>query len=76
MFDTAMNMTKNTIIRSFMTVALIMMSAVAMADGATFKIHEGVVDAATKAKMERNVMTMINLFKTAADEQQKKLKHQ
>ena len=74
MFDTAMNMTKNTIIRSFMTVALIMMSAVAMADGATFKIHEGVVDAATKAKMERNVMTMINLFKTAADEQQKKLK--
>ena len=69
-----MNMTKNTIIRSFMTVALVMMSAVAMADGATFKIHEGVVDAATKAKMEQNVMTMINLFKTAADEQQKKLK--
>ena len=51
-----------------------MMTTVAMADGATFKISEGVVDAATKAKMESNVTLMMSLFKSAADEEQKKLK--
>ncbi|MBP5355725.1 MAG: hypothetical protein J6Z10_02590 [Prevotella sp.] len=61
-------------IRSFMTVVLLMMTTVAMADGATFKISEGVVDAATKAKMESNVTLMMSLFKSAADEEQKKLK--
>jgi hypothetical protein len=69
-----MNMTKNVMIRSFMAVVLLMMTTVAWADGATFKINEGVVDAATKAKMESNVTLMMSLFKTAADEQQKKLK--
>lgn len=67
-------MIKNMMIRSFMTVVLLMMTTVAMADGATFKISEGVVDAATKAKMESNVTLMMSLFKTAADEEQKKLK--
>ena len=67
-------MTKNVMIRSFMTVVLLMMTTVAMADGATFKISEGVVDAATKAKMESNVTLMMSLFKSAADEEQKKLK--
>lgn len=69
-----MNMTKNMKIRSLMTAVLFMMTTVAMADGATFKISEGVVDAATKAKMESNVTLMMSLFKTAADEEQKKLK--
>ena len=69
-----MNMIKNMMIRSFMTVVLLMMTTVAMADGATFKISEGVVDAATKAKMESNVTLMMSLFKSAADEEQKKLK--
>ena len=69
-----MNMTKNRMIRSFMTVVLLMMTTVAMADGATFKISEGVVDAATKAKMESNVTLMMSLFKSAADEEQKKIK--
>lgn len=67
-------MIKNIMIRSFMTVVLLMMTTVAMADGATFKISEGVVDAATKAKMESNVTLMMSLFKSAADEEQKKLK--
>lgn len=67
-------MIKNMMIRSFMTVVLLMMTTVAMADGATFKISEGVVDAATKAKMESNVTLMMSLFKSAADEEQKKLK--
>lgn len=67
-------MIKNMMIRSFMTVVLLMMTTVAMADGATFKITEGVVDAATKAKMESNVTLMMSLFKSAADEEQKKLK--
>ena len=67
-------MIKNMMIRSFMTVVLLMMATVAMADGATFKISEGVVDAATKAKMESNVTLMMSLFKSAADEEQKKLK--
>ncbi|MBR5392756.1 MAG: hypothetical protein IK148_07860 [Prevotella sp.] len=67
-------MIKNMMIRSFMTVVLFMMTTVAMADGATFKISEGVVDAATKAKMESNVTLMMSLFKSAADEEQKKLK--
>lgn len=67
-------MIKNMMIRSFMTVVLLMMTTVAMADGATFKISEGVVDAATKAKMESNVTLMMTLFKSAADEEQKKLK--
>ena len=57
-----------------MTVVLLMMTTVAMADGATFKISEGVVDATTKAKMESNVTLMMSLFKSAADEEQKKLK--
>ena len=57
-----------------MTVVLLMLTTVAMADGATFKISEGVVDAATKAKMESNVTLMMSLFKSAADEEQKKLK--
>ncbi|MBR5729534.1 MAG: hypothetical protein IKX61_04915 [Prevotella sp.] len=61
-------------IRPLITVLLFMTATVAMADGATFKINEGVVDAATKAKMESNVTLMMSLFKTAADEQQKKLK--
>lgn len=61
-------------IRSIMAVVLLMMTTVAMADEATFKITEGVVDAATKAKMESNVTLMMSLFKTAADEQQKKIK--
>ena len=69
-----MNMTKNRMIRMVMTVVLLMMTTVAMADGATFKITEGVVDAATKAKMESNVTLMMSLFKSAADEEQKKLK--
>ena len=69
-----MNMTKNRMIRMVMTVVLLMMTTVAMADGATFKISEGVVDAATKAKMESNVTLMMSLFKSAADEEQKKLK--
>lgn len=69
-----MNMTKNRMIRMVMTVVLLMMTNVAMADGATFKISEGVVDAATKAKMESNVTLMMSLFKSAADEEQKKLK--
>ena len=55
-------MIKNMMIRSFMTVVLLMMTTVAMADGATFKISEGVVDAATKAKMESNVTLMMSLF--------------
>lgn len=67
-------MIKNMMIRSFMTVVLLMMTTVAMADGATFKISEGVVDAATKAKMESNVTLMMSLFKSAADEEQKKIK--
>ena len=67
-------MMKNVMIRPLITVLLFMMATVAMADGATFKINEGVVDAATKAKMESNVTLMMSLFKTAADEQQKKLK--
>ena len=67
-------MIKNMMIRSFMTVVLLMMTTVAMADGATFKISEGVVDAATKAKMESNVTLMMSLFKSATDEEQKKLK--
>lgn len=67
-------MIKNMMIRSFMTVVLLMMTTVAMADGATFKITEGVVDAATKAKMESNVTLMMSLFKSAADEEQKKPK--
>ena len=67
-------MTKNVIIRPFVTVLLFMMTTVAMADGATFKINEGVVDAATKAKMEKNVTQMMTVFKTAADEQEKKIK--
>ncbi|MBR2242443.1 MAG: hypothetical protein IJ885_04265 [Prevotella sp.] len=67
-------MTKNRMIRMVMTVVLLMMTTVAMADGATFKITEGVVDAATKAKMESNVTLMMSLFKSAADEEQKKLK--
>ena len=67
-------MIKNMMIRSFMTVVLLMMTTVAMADGATFKISEGVVDSATKAKMESNVTLMMSLFKSAADEEQKKLK--
>ena len=67
-------MIKNMMIRSFMTVVLLMLTTVAMADGATFKISEGVVDAATKAKMESNVTLMMSLFKSAADEEQKKLK--
>ena len=67
-------MTKNRMIRMVMTVVLLMMTTVAMADGATFKISEGVVDAATKAKMESNVTLMMSLFKSAADEEQKKLK--
>lgn len=67
-------MIKNMMIRSFMTVVLFMMTTGAMADGATFKISEGVVDAATKAKMESNVTLMMSLFKSAADEEQKKLK--
>lgn len=69
-----MNMTKNRMIRMVMTVVLLMMTTVAMADGATFKITEGVVDAATKAKMESNVTLMMSLFKSAADEEQKKPK--
>jgi len=69
-----MNMTKNRMIRMVMTVVLLMMTTVAMADGATFKISEGVVDAATKAKMESNVTLMMSLFKSAADEEQKKPK--
>lgn len=69
-----MNMTKNRMIRMAMTVVLLMMTTVAMADGATFKITEGVVDAATKAKMESNVTLMMSLFKSAADEEQKKPK--
>lgn len=69
-----MNMTKNRMIRMVMTVVLLMMTTMAMADGATFKISEGVVDAATKAKMESNVTLMMSLFKSAADEEQKKLK--
>ena len=69
-----MNMTKNRMIRMVMTVVLLMMTTVAMADGATFKISEGVVDAATKAKMESNVTLMMSLFKSAADEEQKKIK--
>ena len=56
-------MTKNVIIRPFVTVLLFMMTTVAMADGATFKINEGVVDAATKAKMEKNVTQMMAVFK-------------
>ena len=44
-------MIKNMMIRSFMTVVLLMMTTVAMADGATFKLSEGELDAATKAKM-------------------------
>lgn len=67
-------MMKNLMIRPLITVLLFMTATVAMADGATFKINEGVVDAATKAKMESNVTLMMSLFKTAADEQQKKLK--
>ena len=67
-------MMKNVMIRPLITVLLFMTATVAMADGATFKINEGVVDAATKAKMESNVTLMMSLFKTAADEQQKKLK--
>lgn len=67
-------MIKNRMIRMVMTVVLLMMTTVAMADGATFKITEGVVDAATKAKMESNVTLMMSLFKSAADEEQKKLK--
>lgn len=67
-------MMKNILIRSFMAVVLLMTTTVAMADGATFKITEGVVDAAIKAKMESNVTLMMSLFKTAADEEQKKLK--
>ena len=67
-------MIKNMMIRLFMTVVLLMMTTVARADGATFKISEGVVDAATKAKMESNVTLMMSLFKSAADEEQKKLK--
>ena len=67
-------MIKNMMIRSFMTVVLLMLTTVAMADGATFKISEGVVDAATKAKMESNVTLMMSLFKAAADEEQKTLK--
>ena len=55
-------MTKNVMIRSFMAVVLLMMTTVAWADGATFKINEGVVDAATKAKMESNVTLMMSLF--------------
>ena len=47
-------MIKNMMIRSFMTVVLLMMTTVAMADGATFKISEGVVDAATKARRNSN----------------------
>ncbi len=69
-----MNMTKNRMIRMVMTVVLLMITTVAMADGATFKITEGVVDAATKAKMESNVTLMMSLFKSAADEEQKKPK--
>ena len=69
-----MKMMKNVMIRPLITVLLFMTATVAMADGATFKINEGVVDAATKAKMESNVTLMMSLFKTAADEQQKKLK--
>ena len=69
-----MNMTKNRMIRMVMTVVLLMMTTVAMADGATFKITEGVVDAATKAKMESNVTLRMSLFKSAADEEQKKPK--
>ena len=69
-----MKMMKNLMIRPLITVLLFMTATVAMADGATFKINEGVVDAATKAKMESNVTLMMSLFKTAADEQQKKLK--
>ena len=46
-------MIKNMMIRSFMTVVLLMMTTVAMADGATFKISEGVVDAATKPMRSR-----------------------
>jgi hypothetical protein len=57
-----------------MAVVLLMTTTVAMADGATFKITEGVVDAAIKAKMESNVTQMMSLFKTAADEEQKKPK--
>ena len=67
-------MMKNLMIRPLITVLLFMTATVAMADGATFKINEGVVDATTKAKMESNVTLMMSLFKTAADEQQKKLK--
>ena len=44
------------------------------ADGTTFKIMDGVVDAGVKATMEKNMGMMINILKTAADEQQKKLK--
>jgi len=67
-------MVKNLMIKTVMAGVLLMISTVAMADGATFKINDGVVDAAVKAKMEGNVMTMMSLFKTAADEQQKKVK--
>ena len=67
-------MQKAAIPLSIVTVLLFMMTTVAMADGATFKINEGVVDAATKAKMEKNVTQMMTVFKTAADEQEKKIK--
>ena len=56
-------MTKNVMIRSFMAVVLLMMTTVAWADGATFKINEGVVDAATK--VQRLIRLFFDLFDEA-----------
>lgn len=44
------------------------------ADGPTFKIADGAVDAIVKEHMETNVNVMIALFKQAADDQQEKIK--
>ena len=53
---------------------LAIVSMPVFADGPTFKIADGAVDAVVKEHMETNVNAMIALFKQAADDQQEKIK--